>query len=981
MPEPTRSLDPATTARHGEHGASRDGEASRHAPALNVAPGSIVKVRDAEWLVTQATQTRDGLLIRAHGLSELVRDTTASFYEKLDEIEPVDPASARVKADASSQYRQSRLWLEATLRKTPVPMNQPGLTVSTRMLSNTLGYQQSAVRQALDPENLRPRVLIADAVGLGKTIEIGMILSELVRRGRGDRILIVTPKHVLEQMQYEMWTRFALPFVRLDSVGIQRVRQKLPATRNPFSLYKRAIISIDTLKQDKYKAHLRKHKWDAVVIDESHGITGATQSNELARILAPNSEALILASATPHNGKKESFAELIRLLEPTAVTPSGDIVQSELTRLVIRRHRHSPEVAREVGSDWGERKELQHFTVDATSAEDAVADELADVWLYPESGSSPFSGDNKGLFPWTLAKAYLSSPAALVESVRERRKRLGSDRTDAQQREFEALDRLEALATDAASSTSAKYTKLVEYLRQIGVAPKSEMRAVVFSERVATLKWLEQSIRTDLKLSAEQVRVLHGGLSDVEQQELVEDFKRSSSRVRVLVTGDVASEGVNLHSQCHELIHFDIPWSLIRIEQRNGRVDRYGQKHPPQISTILLKPSNEKFAGDIRVLTRLMEREQEAHTALGDVASLMGEYDAKAEENAIMSALAKRQEANSIVPTIDDVLEKVTDDPFLALLQAGFAAGADGDDTDAANAPTTDMDDGSGLFASDDAFLAEALQEIYATPGAKQSAGGIEWRTHPQHGLAAFAPPLDLAQRLDVLPQSYLLDRGVTKELTLAVRELEAQRSLADARDNPMSTSLWPEAHYLGPLHPVLDWASDRTLAKLGRNEVFVVRGAVDFSTVLLVGTLSNRRGQVVASSFMTAEFPGQGNPFVTAHQSAREAIAELGIATSNPGPIADIASTQALIRPAWIAAGQQLERVHGAARDAVDERVRRWSQRVEQWEQDASALVQYADLKRRRITVEEELAIAESMKPNRQLVRPLLVVVPEQEG
>lgn len=979
MPESNPSVDAPSAANElWQHGEDQSGEGTD--AALNVAPGSIVEVRDAEWLVTQATQTRDGLLIRAHGLSELVRDTTASFYEKLDLIRPLDPASAKVKADGSAKYRQARLWLEATLRKTPVPMNQPGLTVSTRMLSNTLGYQQSAVRQALDPVNLRPRVLIADAVGLGKTIEIGMILSELVRRGRGDRILIVTPKHVLEQMQYEMWTRFALPFVRLDSVGIQRVRQKLPATRNPFSLYKRAIISIDTLKQDKYKAHLRKHKWDAVVIDESHGVTGATLAHELARILAPNTEALVLASATPHNGKKESFAKLISLLEPTAVTPSGDIVQSELKRLVIRRHRHSPEVAREVGSDWAERKELQHFTVDATNAEDAVADELAEVWLYPTAGSSPFSGDNKGLFPWTLAKAFLSSPAALVESVRERRKRLGTGRTDAQEREFEALARLEALASEATAAdvTSAKYAKLLDYLRQIGVAPKSDMRAVIFSERVATLKWLEQSIRKDLKLSADQVRVLHGGLSDVEQQEIVEDFKKSSSKVRVLVTGDVASEGVNLHAQCHELIHFDIPWSLIRIEQRNGRVDRYGQKHPPQISTILLKPSNERFAGDIRVLTRLMEREQEAHTALGDVASLMGEYDAKAEENAIMSALAKRQEADSIVPTIDDVLEKPTDDPFLALLQAGFAAGAAGDDE---SATTAAIDDGSGLFPSDDAFLAEALHEIYPTPGAKPSAGGIEWRTHPQHGLAEFAPPLDLAQRLEVLPQSYLRDRGVTKEFTVAVRELEAQQSLTDARDNPMSTSLWPEAHYLGPLHPVLDWASDRTLAKLGRNEVFVVRGAVDFPTVLLVGTLSNRRGQVVASSFMTAEFPGQGSPFVTAHQNAREAIAELGISTANPGPVADVDAVQALIRPAVTHAGDQLRLVADEAAKAVAARVDRWSRRVEQWEQDAAAMVQYADLKRRRLTVEEELAIAESMKPNRQLVRPLLVVVPEQEG
>ena len=97
-------------------------------------------------------------------------------------------------------------------------------------------------------------------------------------------------------MQHEMWTRFALPFVRLDSVGIQRVRQKLPATRNPFTIYKRAIISIDTLKNDRYLAHLRKHRWDAVVIDESHNVTNSqTQNNRLARVLAPNTDALILA--------------------------------------------------------------------------------------------------------------------------------------------------------------------------------------------------------------------------------------------------------------------------------------------------------------------------------------------------------------------------------------------------------------------------------------------------------------------------------------------------------------------------------------------------------------------------------------------------------------------------------------------------------------------------------------------------------------
>ena len=171
---------------------------------------------------------------------------------------------------------------------------------------------------------------------------------------------------------------------------------------------------------------------------------------------------------------------------------------------------------------------------------------------------------------------------------------------------MEALERLLALADDCLAGTSAKYTKLLEYLRGIGVGPSGAERAVVFSERVATLEWLLAKLSRDLKLKDDQIKIMHGGLSDVEQQETVENFKQSSSPIRLLVTGDVASEGVNLHSQCHELIHFDIPWSLIRIEQRNGRIDRYGQKKRPQITTMLLSPSNDRFSGDVRVLQRLL---------------------------------------------------------------------------------------------------------------------------------------------------------------------------------------------------------------------------------------------------------------------------------------------------------------------------------------------------------------------------------------
>ncbi len=171
------------------------------------------------------------------GLSELVRDTSAVFFDSIDTVIPVDPRHAPLINDPSSGYRDAKLWLEATLMKTAVPVEDTNLTVSDGMLIDAKDYQRTPVRKILDPDNLRPRILLADAVGLGKTIEIGLILAELIKRGRADRILVVTPKHVLEQMRHEMWTKFAIPFVRLDSQGIQRIRQKRrrPATPSPTS--------------------------------------------------------------------------------------------------------------------------------------------------------------------------------------------------------------------------------------------------------------------------------------------------------------------------------------------------------------------------------------------------------------------------------------------------------------------------------------------------------------------------------------------------------------------------------------------------------------------------------------------------------------------------------------------------------------------------------------------------------------------------
>ncbi|WP_083835929.1 helicase-related protein [Gordonia otitidis] len=916
------------------------------------------------------------------GLSDLVRDTEAVFSTALDTIIEADPTAVTVVGDTSDHFRRARLWLEAMLRKTPVAIADSGLTTAHRGLADPLNYQLKAVAKALNPDKLRPRILLADAVGLGKTIEIGMILSELVRRGRGERILIVTPKHVLEQMQMELWTRFALPFVRLDSSGIQRIRQVLPANRNPFTYYKRVIISIDTLKSDRYIAHLSKQRWDAVVIDESHNVTNtAAQNNRLASLLAARTDSLILASATPHNGKAESFAELIRMLDPSVVSPTGELDLNEVKKLVIRRHRHHPDVASEVGSDWAERLPPQNIIIEANAVEDAVALELEDVWLWPPNGAPPYSGKNASLFPWVLAKAFLSSPEALRQSVGERLGRLDHD-DPSTAAERSALTRLATLAEGAPIAKSAKYQALRDHLDEIEVSRTGDRRLVIFAERVATLDALAKALAKDLKMSTTsgnelgQVTVLHGGLSDADQQRIVESFKLESSPIRILVTGDVASEGVNLHSQCHHLVHYDIPWSLIRIEQRNGRIDRYGQKHSPQITTLLLSPSTTHFGGDIRILARLVEREHEAHTALGDSASLMGTYDVKAEEDSIRQVLAGQKKLENVVKTVAEVETGGGLDAFFASLDT---QPADDPDTPAEVTAIAHTDDaGTGVYDTEFAFLSDALHEFLKTPELSPP-NGVDWKVFTKQSIASLTPPADLRQRLKVLPQDYLDARRVTETYKLAYTRLRGQEELAQAKSGD-STSTWPEAHYLAPLHPVIDWAADRSLAELGRSQIFAVRGTVPFVTVLVQVTQTNARGQVVAASYYAVDFPDPSDSagsLVRAFPSAREAVQHLHIADVSRGDLGDTAVLQPLVAAAVISADSFAAQQGESIRAETEQRIAAWIQRSHRWKELAGELIQRTELRERIARITEEQELARTMNPERRLARPLMIAVP----
>ena len=956
-----------------------------------ISPGSLVVVRDETWLVTSVEDTPDGPLYGVRGVSDFVKDTTASFYAALDRVSVLAPEDSEVVADISPRYRSTRLWIEATLRKSPIPVDHPGLTVSTQMLADELPYQSEAVEMALDPDRVRPRVLIADAVGLGKTLEIGMILAELMRRGRGRRILIVCPRHVLEQMQHELWTRFAIPFVRLDSEGVQQVKQKLPASRNPFTFFEKVIVSMDTLKQDHFVHDLRQHRWDAVVIDESHNVTNqSTQNNKLAHILAPNTDALILASATPHNGSNDSFAQLISLLEPTAVSPKREIADGATERLMIRRHRYSDSVKDVVGDSWAERRPPEMLPVEPSPEELAVAREIAGTWTHPAIGHGPMSGRGAQLFPWTLAKSFLSSPVALRETLRNRTREL-LKKADAASldeippsssfaAEADALARLATLndACLPADGTprSGKYARLVRLLKDKGVAAKSPERVVVFAERVATLSWLQQHLREDLGLKDGQVAVLHGGLTDVEQQRVVESFKQSTSPIRVLITGDIASEGVNLHAQCHELVHFDVPWSLIRIEQRNGRIDRYGQRKSPQITALLLDLSDvDGFDGDIYVLRRLLQREQEAHQQLGDAASLMQKYDAASEEKALIDVLRSAKDVDDVLPEIADV------DPVSDFLKALLAEDATPSRRRDGHRALREESFDSGLFRSDADFLLSGLTQLHTEPGRPVSGGGVDLVIDESTGLIQFTPNQDLSRRLDHLPQSYLADRRVKETIKLTSRRDVAGTRLHAALDDGSGTN-WPDVHFLGPLHPVLDWMSDRVLAGMSSGTVYAIHGDVDRPWVIFQGTLTTARGQIVSATVLGIA-DDDGTPRALAHTAPSALFREIGLGPESIGtPVDAPEQYQTLLRAAVPAAREHMEhRVAPQQVAAATARAERWRQEQLAWEADAASVRgQSALLQVSREAVEVEKKLITEMLPERTFVRPLLVVVPRPE-
>jgi hypothetical protein len=411
------------------------------------------------------------------------------------------------------------------------------------------------------------------------------------------------------------------------------------------------------------------------------------------------------------------------------------------------------------------------------------------------------------------------------------------------------IDGLHNLTRDLEHITAAKFAKyrvLIDLLKSSTFswsARDKDDRIVIFSERIETLHYLRNHLQRDLKLKEQQIELLHGGLSDVEQQEIVEKFGKDQEPVRILLCSDVASEGINLHHKSHRLIHFDMPWSLMVFQQRNGRVDRYGQKSMPEIYYLITESQNDTIRGDMRILEVLEQKDQQAYENIGDPSAFMGVYDIQQEEliteKAMIKGIAAEEFDRQNQPKQDDA------DNLLALFRGTVAPA--GEPTTSSLPIEQAIVENSTLFASDYHFCKRALAQL-----GRQSKGLQVSSDDPSQRITLIAPE-DLRHRFAMLSREVIPENWqfiLTDDLDVIKDEIERCRQDEDA---------WPKINYLWPQHPVMEWLQDRMLVAFGRHKAPVIELAqglqADEAIFIVSGQIPNRKSHPIIYEWVAVCF------------------------------------------------------------------------------------------------------------------------------
>jgi superfamily II DNA or RNA helicase len=563
-----------------------------------VQPGHQVRVRGARWRVVDVRACEDCQIVTLAGTAPPHAGVQRRVLTPFETIEAVDRPQRPRFVRPLRWRRACRALLSAD---TP-----PGaLRSAARARITLMPYQLEPALAVL--RGLGSRLLLADEVGLGKTIQAGLIASELIARGAIDRLLLLTPAGLREQWSRELAERFAIDVPGVDGRALRRLAATLPVGVNPWSTLAAAIASIDYVKRPEVLPAASSCRWDLIVVDEAHGVAGDSDRQQAVERLAARAAYVLLLTATPHSGDRRSFSSLC------ALGAAGDD-----GLLVFRRTRA------DVGITASRRV---HAVRVRPSADERRMHALLD--RYGEAVRAEHARRDSWLALSVLHKRAFSSAWSLAQSVDRRCDALttSADADEAEQLALPIGDprgelvvadeppawpagisladparerrMLTALAS-AARRAAPRERKLLALARLLRRANQS---AVVFTEYRDTLLHLYRSL-------GRPALVLHGGLAREQRDEVLTAFARGTRSI--LLATDAAAEGLNLHHACRLVINLELPWNPMRLEQRIGRVDRIGQRRRVHAFHLVAADT-----GEARILARLKARIALAKTEIG----------------------------------------------------------------------------------------------------------------------------------------------------------------------------------------------------------------------------------------------------------------------------------------------------------------------------------------------------------------------------
>lgn len=538
-------------------------------------------------------------------------------------------------------------------------------------------YQLEPLARAISMP--RANLLIADDVGLGKTIEAGLIIQEFLAQQRIKRIMIVCPASLQKQWQEEMEDKFNLHFKIIDREAILTLRREYGLHMNPWNFYPRLITSMDFLKREQptqffIESLKSKRKgfslrdWDLLVLDEAHNVAPSGKKSyirdsdrtRMAQRIVDHFEHRLFLTATPHNGYTPSFTALLEMLDPLKFSRGESLEKKYLPEVMVRRLKEN--LTDELGKPLFKKRFVEPINLDMSVDEKTLFALLSN---YIESRVRKHA-EQKEIFAITFAltilkKRLLSSPLAFYRSIDSHIKGLESDdkeRDDAYVKHLQKIT-LEEWADDEekvakereALLESSKYFGKItsqEYDWLSTMKQIAEKRANVKDTKGAELiSWIEKNLFTDKKWNDERLLVfteyrdtleylenifkklgwenryltLVGGMYEKDRERIKAAFQQDPQEndIRILLATDAASEGLNLQNFCRFLVHYEIPWNPNRMEQRNGRIDRVGQNRDVTVYHFVYK--NHEDSEFLDTLVKKVQQMREDLGAIGDIIS------------------------------------------------------------------------------------------------------------------------------------------------------------------------------------------------------------------------------------------------------------------------------------------------------------------------------------------------------------------------